>query len=209
MSRPKPLLSVVGLAAMAVLAVPLALLAYTFLFGHAPPDVVAGNAFWPRLLPAHASLGATALLLGFLQFIPRLRNGYPAVHRWIGRAYATCCLLGGTAGLILAFGASTDAVTTFGFGSLALLWLGTTGVGWRFAWLDRTANHRRWMIRSFAMTFAFVTFRAELQLGVLLGLHFEQSYRISAVLCSVTNLLVAELILRRGPARPRRKSAAA
>jgi hypothetical protein len=65
------------------------------------------------------------------------------------------------------------------------------------------------MIRSFAMTFAFVTFRAELQLGVLLGLHFEQSYRISAVLCSVTNLLVAELILRRGPARPRRKSAAA
>jgi hypothetical protein len=209
MPRAKPLLSRIGLIAMALLAVPMALLAYTYLFGHVPPDVVVGNPFWPRLLPAHASAGATALLLGFLQLIPRLRNGYPAVHRWIGRTYATCCLLGGTAGLILAFGAPTGAVTTFGFGSLALLWLGTTGVGWRMAWLDRTIDHRRWMIRSFAMTFAFVTFRAELQLGVLLGLTFEESYRISAVLCSVTNLLVAELILRRGPDRPRRRAAPA
>ena len=116
MSRPKPLLARIGLAAMALLAIPLALLAYTYLFGHVPPDVVAGNPFWPRLLPAHASFGATALLLGFLQFIPRLRNGYPAVHRWTGRTNATCCLLGGTAGLILAFGAPTGAVTTFGFG---------------------------------------------------------------------------------------------
>jgi hypothetical protein len=76
-------------------------------------------------------------------------------------------------------------------------------------WLDRTTDHRRWMIRSFAMTFAFVTFRAELQLGVVLGLPFETSYQIGAVLCSVTNRLVAELIIRRGPARPRRRAAPA
>ena len=85
MSRPKPLLARIGLAAMALLAIPLALLAYTYLFGHVPPDVVVGNPFWPRLLPVHASFGATALLIGFFQFIPRLRNGYPAVHRWTGR----------------------------------------------------------------------------------------------------------------------------
>jgi hypothetical protein len=209
MFRPKSLPASVGLAAMALLAMPPALLAYTYLFGHVPPDVVVGNRFWPRLLPVHASFGATALLLGFLQFIPRIRNRHPAVHRWTGRTYVTCCLLGGAAGLILAFGAPTGAVTTFGFGSLALLWLGTTAIGWRMAWLDRTAVHRRWMIRSFAMTFAFVTFRVELQLGFLLGLPFETSYQISAVLCSITNLLVAEIIIRRGPARPRRTAAPA
>jgi hypothetical protein len=38
----------------------------------------------------------------------------------------------------------------------------------------------------------------------VLGLPFETSYRISAVQCVVTNLFVAELILGRGPARPRR-----
>jgi hypothetical protein len=43
MSRPKPLLSGIGLAAMAMLAVPLALVAYTYRLGHAPPDVVASN----------------------------------------------------------------------------------------------------------------------------------------------------------------------
>ena len=56
MSRPKPLLARIGLAAMALLAIPLALLAYTYHFGHVPPDVVANNPFWPRLLPAHPSL---------------------------------------------------------------------------------------------------------------------------------------------------------
>ena len=65
----------IGLTVMALLAIPLALLAYTYLFGHVPPDVVADNPVWPRLLPTHAAFGATALLLGFLQFIPRLRNG--------------------------------------------------------------------------------------------------------------------------------------
>ena len=57
------------------------------------------------------------------------------------------------------------------------------------------------------MTFAFVTFRVELQLGV--GLPFETSYQFSAVLCSMTNFIVAELIIRRGPARSRRRAAAA
>ena len=194
-----------GLGLMALLSLPLALLAYGYLFGlTTAPDPVAGNRFQPGLLPAHAALGATALLLGFLQLIPRLRNGYPRFHRWVGRTYALSCLLGGAAGLVLAFGASTGAVTTFGFGTLAVLWMGTTAMGWRMARAGRFADHRRWMIRSFAVTFAFVTFRLELQIGVvLLGLPFEVSYQGAAVLCWITNLLVAELILRRGQARVR------
>jgi uncharacterized membrane protein YozB (DUF420 family) len=95
-------------------------------------------------------------------------------------------------------------VTTFGFGTLAVLWIGTTAMGWRMARAGRFADHRRWMIRSFAVTFAFVTFRLELQIGVvLLGLPFEVSYQGAAVLCWITNLLVAELILRRGQVRVR------
>lgn len=206
MSRVTFALPRIGLGLMALLSVPLALLAYGYLFGlTTAPDPVSGNRFLPGLLPAHAALGGTALLLGFLQILPRLRNGYPKVHRWIGRTYAASCLVGGAAGLILAFGASTGAVTTLGFGTLAVLWLGTTAVGWRMARAGRFADHRRWMIRSFAVTFAFVTFRLELQLGVvLLGLPFEVSYQGAAVLCWITNLAVVELILRRGKARARR-----
>lgn len=207
MSRATSALPRIGLGLMALLSLPLALLAYGYLFGlTTAPDPVAGNRFLPGLLPAHAALGATALLLGFLQLMPDLRNGYPRTHRWTGRIYAVSCLLGGAAGLVLALGASTGPVTTFGFGSLAVLWMGTTTIGWRMARTGRFADHRRWMIRSFAVTFAFVTFRLELQTGVvLLGLPFAVSYQGAAVLCWITNLLVAELILRRGQARVRRQ----
>lgn len=203
MARSSPWTARVGFLLMAVLALPLALLAYGYPFGLVTaPDPVSGSRFLSGLLPAHASLGATALVLGFVQLVPRLRSGRPWVHRWIGRIYAASCLLGGAAGLVLALGASTGAVTSFGFGTLAVLWMGATAMGWRMARSGRVADHRRWMIRSFALTFAFVTFRLELQGGVLLlGLPFETSYRGASVLCWVTNLLVAELILRRGRAR--------
>ncbi len=207
MSRSSKVLPRIGLGLMALLSLPLALLAYGYLFGvTTAPDPVSGNRFLPGTLPAHAALGATALLLGFLQIIPRLRNGYPRVHRWIGRTYVASCLLGGAAGLVLAFGTAAGWVTTFGFGTLALLWMAATAIGWSMARAGRFADHRRWMIRSFALTFAFVTFRLELQSGVvLLGLPFEVSYQGSAVLCWITNLLVAELILRRGQTRVRRQ----
>ena len=205
MSRSSQVLPRIGLGLMALLSLPLALLAYGYLFDlTTAPDPVSENRFLPGLLPAHAAFGATALLLGFLQFIPRLRNGYPKVHRWIGRTYVASCMIGGAAGLVLAFGASTGLVTTFGFGTLAALWMSTTAIGWSMAREGRTSDHRRWMTRSFALTFAFVTFRLELQSGVVLfGLPFEVSYQGSAVLCWITNLLVAELILRRGRARVR------
>ena len=105
MSRPKSLLASVGLAAMALLAIPLALLAYTYLFGHVPPDFVLGNPFWPRLLPVHASFGATALWDGdgagaygpgehqhFLDTLPAA--GFPA-----------CAPLGALAGIASGVGA--------------------------------------------------------------------------------------------------------
>lgn len=206
MSRPAPVPPRLGLAAMALPALPLALLAYGTALGLVPaPEPVSGNRVLSGLLPAHAALGATALLLGFPQLVPALRNGHPRLHRWTGRAYVLCCLLGGAAGLVLAFGASTGAVTTFGFGALALLWMATTATGWRLARRGRTADHRRWMIRSFALSFAFVTFRLELQAGVLLGLPFAAAYQGAAVLCWITNLLAAELVLRRRPARPGRR----
>lgn len=64
--------------------------------------------------------------------------------------------------------------------------------------LDRRfADHRAWMVRSFALTFGAVTLRLYLPIGPLLGFEFEPSYVVISFLSWVPNLAVAELILRR------------
>jgi uncharacterized membrane protein len=197
-------LSRAGFTIAALLSVLIALVSYRFLLGAAPPDPVLGNRFLSGWLPLHATAAATALLLGPLQFVARLRNAHPKVHRWTGRTYATACLLGGASGLVLALGASTGPVSTAGFGLLALAWLGTTAQGWRMARQGRYALHREWMIRSFALTFGAVMLRLYIPLSLALGLPFEDSYRAISFLAWVPNLLLVELVL----SRTRRRGAA-
>jgi hypothetical protein len=50
---------------------------------------------------------------------------------------------------------------------LAVIWLGCTLLGFRAARQRRYADHRRWMIRSFALTLSIITNRVW---GVLVGI---------------------------------------
>jgi hypothetical protein len=207
MSRWTLPLSRAGLGLLSLLSALVALASARFLLGIAPPDVILANRFFPGWFALHVAGATLALALGPLQFVPRVRNGLPRVHRWIGRTYVVACLLGGVAGLVLALGASTGPISQTGFGLLAVLWLVTTAQGWRMARQGRYQSaHRDWMIRSFALTFAAVTLRIYLPLSQVLGLPFEESYRVISWLAWVPNLLVAELVLSR--TRPRRRGAA-
>ena len=58
--------------------------------------------------------------------------------------------------------------------------------------------HRRWMIRSYALTAAAITLRLYLPLLSHLGIPFDMSYPVVAWLCWVPNLLFAEWLCRRG-----------
>jgi hypothetical protein len=51
---------------------------------------------------------------------------------------------------------------------VGILQITTTAAGWGMARAGRSADQRRWMICSLAPTFAFVSFRLELQAGVVL-----------------------------------------
>lgn len=153
-----------------------------------------------RLLPVAAFghlLGAgIALALGPLQHNTRFRNRFLQVHRWMGRTYVVAVMLGGLAGLVLAVVSQGGLPAHLGFGLLAVAWLGTTAMAYvRIRAGDQVA-HRRWMTRSFALTFAAVMLRIYLPLSGLLGIPFEPAYQTIAWLCWIPNLLVAELILR-------------
>ncbi len=160
------------------------------------PEVIATNHRLNPWLGIHVGAAATALLIGPLQFLSRLRARRRALHRWFGRIYVAACLIGAIAALPLALGASTGPITTAGFGTLAILWVFTTWLAWRYARRRRFAEHRSWMIRSFALTFAAVTLRLYLPIALALPFAFESSYRAISFLCWVPNILVAELYLR-------------
>jgi uncharacterized membrane protein len=183
---------------IALLCAAIALFSYRYLFGTGPRfEVIAGNKLSNPWLVVHVATAATALLVAPLQFLAGLRSRSPGLHRWVGRMYVTCCILGALTGLVLSLGASTGPITTAGFGLLAITWLYTTVLGWRTARDRCFAEHRRWMIRSFALTFAAVTLRAYLPLLQALPIAFNDGYRAISFLCWLPNLLVAEWYLHR------------
>lgn len=155
--------------------------------------------FWFYL---HVGGGGTALLLAPWQFIRALRNRAPVVHRTIGRLYVMAILIGGTAGLVMAPNSDAGPIAQLGFASLAVLWLATTAIAFAAAYRRKISTHRRWMIRSVALTLAAVTLRIYVGItGALLvpsfGVDFTTAYVVIGWACWVPNLILAELWLRR------------
>ena len=185
-----------GLAAL--LSAGVAIFSYRYVprIGVMSPDVLA-NLFARPWLTIHVAGAATALLVGPFQFLPAVRR-QRTLHRWLGRTYASACIVGGCGGFAMAFGTTAGPVATAGFGLLAPIWIFATAQGWLTARARRFDEHRRWMIRSFALTFAAVTLRLYLPIGAMAGLNFQQVYVATAWISWIPNLLLAELYLRRG-----------
>ena len=107
----------------------------------------------------HIGFGGLALLLSPFQFATRLRNRAPHVHRAIGRTILGSIAIAGVGGLILAPHSLAGPVGTVGFGLLAVLWLVFAATAFRAIRRRDVDAHRRWMIRTFALTYAAVTLR--------------------------------------------------
>ncbi|HEX4812152.1 MAG TPA: DUF2306 domain-containing protein [Nonomuraea sp.] len=171
------------------------------------------------IVSLHVVFGSIAMITCCLQVWPWFRERHPAAHRRLGRLYVFAgCLPAGLLALVA-------AVTTPDFGLvaaaggvvLAPLWLGCTLAGWRMARRHRFADHRRWMIRSFAMTMSIVTNRLWAAVFIVtLSPSFEGDVTgltttvagLSAWLGWVLPLLLAEWWLERGDAARRRRRAA-
>lgn len=122
--------------------------------------------FWPNFAPAlmtHIVGGMIALLLGPFQFIARLRNNYPKVHRTTGKIYLISIAVASIASLYLSIDKIliTEKAIVFGSGlaMLAFSWLLTSGMAYYSVRKHNYDQHREWMVRSFVVTCAFVTFR--------------------------------------------------
>jgi hypothetical protein len=145
----------------------------------------------------HFGVGGLVLLIGPFQFLPGLRSRRPVLHRWTGRVYVAGCLASGIAALIMSPYVHTGTVARVGFTLLALGWLITTSIAFGMALNRRFAGHRRWMVRSYALTLAAVSLRLLLPSTSALGIPFEEAYPVIAYACWVPNVIIAEWWLRR------------
>lgn len=148
---------------------------------------------------AHILFAPLALFVLPFQFWQRLRAQRPGLHRWTGRVYGISILTAGVAGMIIAPNAEGGVVAAAGFFLLSVVWLATTALAVWHAMNRRIAQHRRWIIRSAALTLAAVTLRIYLPVGIM-TVGFDVAYPLIAWACWVPNLLVAEWWLRRGAA---------
>ncbi|MBC7367201.1 MAG: DUF2306 domain-containing protein [Undibacterium sp.] len=145
------------------------------------------------LITTHAIAASLALLLGPFQFVDRLRARAPRLHRGLGYTYLVAGVaVGGSSGILLARHSFGGFVSHLGFGLLACLWMITGVMATRAALQRRFEDHRVWMIRNFALTFAAVTLRLYLGLFFAAGLRFEDFYPAVAWLCWVPNLIAVE-----------------
>lgn len=146
-------------------------------------------------LYAHVFGAVFALALGPAQFSSWLRRHHLGVHRWSGRLYLGLgVLVGGSAGLYMAFHAFGGIVARAGFACLAVAWLASGLLAYRAIRGGDEAAHRRWMIRNFSLTFAAVTLRLWLPASMAAGVSFATAYPIIAWLCWVPNVAVAEAV---------------
>ncbi len=176
--------------------------AYAFAFLKALPynphnPFMASFAAQGLVIPMHFFGAGLALLLAPVQASAWIRRRWPSVHRTSGWLYAGGVLAGGVAGLGMAFHAQGGWASGSGFLLLAILWLGVTGNGIRYAVIGDIARHRHWMIHSLAMTFGAVTLRVILFTGTMaLELPLEPVYIFAAWASWSLNMAACELWLR-------------
>ncbi len=178
------------------------------LLGVAYVSVRAGNYLWqspqefafaaqravyashPLTLFVHIGAGVTALVVGAWQLTARGRG---RCHRYLGQLYLGAVALAGTAALLAApisYGSRANALA---FTLMSVAWLLTTALAWYAIRQGQVSSHRRWMLRSYAVTLAAVTLRAELGLLIgVFGLSFDQAYAIVPWSSWMGNLLVLE-----------------
>jgi uncharacterized membrane protein YozB (DUF420 family) len=107
---------------------------------------------------AHMTLAIPILVIAPLQFLAGLRRARPKVHRRLGRAFLASSILAGATsvwlGATIQYEGSRIPLAMFG-----LVWIGFSAAAWILAVKRDFANHRRFVIRSFAIGLAFIWVR--------------------------------------------------
>lgn len=153
---------------------------------------------WVYILYLHIAGGSIAFVTGPFQFFRKPVGKKAKWHRKIGYAYVCSIIAASVAGAYLSYYATGGPIAGFGFLALDIAWLATTIIAMRKVLQKKFIDHQEWMLRSYAVTFAFVSFRV-LSVLLLLFAHMpiQSAAKICAWLCWILNLGAAEWMIYR------------
>jgi hypothetical protein len=188
-----------GVAGLLVVAV----IALIFVARDALPYFKFTDAQFGRYLPhrwwllLHVTAGIVALLSGPIQLWLGLTDRNVRAHRRLGIMYICSVGASSLAGYYLAFHTTFGFTFGAGLAGLATAWIVTTGLAFAAIRRHLYEQHKEWMIRSYVVTTAFVTFRLWFSLLGLIGLGTKaERAAIMAWSCWAVPLLITEAVLQ-------------
>ena len=144
---------------------------------------------------SHIFSSVIVLLSGAVLFSEFVLRKLPKLHRMVGKLYVCLLLLiSAPSGMVMAFYANGGWMAQLSFLILTLLWWWFTYRGYRTARQRKFKAHKKWMIRSYALTFSAITLRvAQMILGTYFYLDTEVQYILVSWGSWILNLMVVEL----------------
>lgn len=147
-------------------------------------------------LLGHIIFAIPALLIGPWMLHKTFRKRHLNWHRELGKIYVICCLASSASGFCLALANPHGWLAKAGFATLATIWFVSTYKAYYAARNKDIKAHRRWMLRSYALTYAFLMVKA---LGFLMPyaqMELSHAIALRSWLCWVPNFLFAEIYIR-------------
>jgi uncharacterized membrane protein len=157
-----------------------------------------GSYFWPRRwgLLLHVAGGVTALTVGIVQLWLGLTHRVATLHRALGKVYVGVIAVASIAGFYLSLTSSGNPPYASGLFFLCVAWVVTTTMAVLAIRRRNLPQHREWMMRSYAVTFAFVTFRFGVDALASNGLALSDAQAIMAWACWAIPLLLLEPLIQ-------------
>jgi hypothetical protein len=152
---------------------------------------------WRYAFYVHVFLSTITLIAGLFQFSNYILKHYKKLHRAMGYVYViTVCGFAGPSGLIMSFYANGTIWAKTSFVILSVFWITFTSIALLKAKQLKFKEHKKWMLRSFALTLSAITLRLlAFALPKFVHLNAFDEYTLIAWVSWTVNLVIVETLI--------------
>ncbi|MEH7075297.1 DUF2306 domain-containing protein [Neobacillus drentensis] len=145
---------------------------------------------WKLFFYPHILFGTISLAIGPFQ-LTKISRRKPKLHKLLGKIYATAIFINILVVPYISLSATGGRSSTIAFLVLNAFWLWTTAMGVIKATQRKISEHKLWILRSYAITWVFVTFRIFV-IPFSIFLDSSVAFPIAVYLSIAMNLLFVE-----------------
>lgn len=145
---------------------------------------------WKWFFYPHILFGTISLAIGPFQ-LTKISQRKPKLHKILGKIYAVAIFINILVVPYISLFATGGKGSTIAFLVLNAFWLWTTSMGVIKATQRKISAHKVWILRSYAITWVFVTFRIVV-IPFSIFLDSSVAFPIAVYLAIVMNLLFVE-----------------